>query len=131
MHIKNQKDFWAGVMFVGFGVFFADGIGFGAVAMGGFGFAEVISNLEQKEHREVFTHKVTGLFPTAADFRRMVAPVLRGTMLGSALGVLPGGAALASFGRKHKTPPCSMPVAEAPSRRSNDGPIALPFSIVS
>lgn len=76
-----------------------DGIGFVAVAMGVFGFAEVMGNLEQKEHREVFTNKVTNMFPTKNDFKRMVAPVLRGTMLGSALGILPGGgAALASFG---------------------------------
>ncbi|MBC7413341.1 MAG: tripartite tricarboxylate transporter permease [Herminiimonas sp.] len=77
----------------------ADGIGFVAVAMGVFGFAEVIANLEQKEARELFTSKVTSMFPTREDFRRMVAPVLRGTILGSILGILPGGgAALASFG---------------------------------
>ena len=77
----------------------ADGIGFVAVAMGVFGFAEVIANLEQKEHREVFTSKVTSMWPTKEDFKRMVAPVLRGTILGSVLGILPGGgAALASFG---------------------------------
>jgi TctA family transporter len=77
----------------------ADGVGFVAVAMGVFGFAEVITNLEQKESREVFTDQVTGMFPTVNDFKRMVAPVLRGTMLGSVLGILPGGgAALASFG---------------------------------
>lgn len=76
-----------------------DGIGFAAVAMGVFGFAEVMGNLEQKEKREVFTSKVTNMFPTKDDFKRMVAPVLRGTMLGSALGILPGGgASLASFG---------------------------------
>jgi putative tricarboxylic transport membrane protein len=77
----------------------ADGIGFVAVAMGVFGFAEVISNLEQKEHREVFTNKVSSMFPTRDDFKRMAAPILRGTMLGSVLGILPGGgAALAAFG---------------------------------
>src|ERR687883_602528 len=77
----------------------SDGVGFVDVAMGVFGFAEVIANLEQKEAREVFTNKVTSLFPTKDDFKRMIAPVLRGTMLGSALGILPGGgAALASFG---------------------------------
>ena len=76
-----------------------DGISFVAVAMGVFGFAEIIKNLEQKEHREVFTNKVTSMFPTRDDFKRMVAPILRGTLLGSALGVLPGGgASLASFG---------------------------------
>jgi putative tricarboxylic transport membrane protein len=75
-----------------------DGIGFVAVAMGVFGFAEVITNLEQKEHREVFTNKVTSMFPSKEDFKRMIAPVLRGTALGSVLGILPGGgAALAAF----------------------------------
>src|SRR3954470_20765866 len=77
----------------------ADGIGFVAVAMGVFGFAEVMTNLEQKEHREVFTNKVTSMFPTRDDFRRMFAPIVRGTILGSVLGILPGGgASLASFG---------------------------------
>jgi putative tricarboxylic transport membrane protein len=76
-----------------------DGVGFVAVAMGVFGFAEVITNLEQKEHREVFTSKVSSMFPTREDWKRMIAPVIRGTVLGSALGILPGGgAALASFG---------------------------------
>ncbi|WP_020653093.1 tripartite tricarboxylate transporter permease [Massilia niastensis] len=77
----------------------SDGISFVAVAMGVFGFAEIIKNLEQKESREVFTNKLTTMFPTREDFRRMVAPILRGTLLGSALGVLPGGgASLAAFG---------------------------------
>jgi putative tricarboxylic transport membrane protein len=77
----------------------SDGIGFVAVAMGVFGFAEVISNLEQKENREVFTNKITSMFPSKDDFKRMIAPVLRGTALGSVLGILPGGgAALAAFG---------------------------------
>jgi putative tricarboxylic transport membrane protein len=77
----------------------SDGIGFVAVAMGVFGFAEVITNLERKGVTEVFTNKVTSLFPTKDDWKRMIAPVLRGTTLGSILGILPGGgAALASFG---------------------------------
>ena len=77
----------------------ADGIGFVAVAMGMFGFAEVITNLERKEVREVFTKKVSGLFPSLHDFKRMLAPMARGTTLGSILGILPGGGAvLASFG---------------------------------
>ncbi|MBV0881535.1 tripartite tricarboxylate transporter permease [Noviherbaspirillum sp. L7-7A] len=77
----------------------SDGVSFAAVAMGVFGFAEVMTNLEQKEKREVFTSKITTLFPSKDDFKRMVAPILRGTALGSMLGILPGGgAALASFG---------------------------------
>ena len=76
----------------------ADGIGLVVVAMGVFGFAEVIRNVEQKEVREIFTNKVTILFPTKDDYKRMIAPVLRGTALGSLLGILPGGGAiLASF----------------------------------
>ncbi|WP_454722280.1 MULTISPECIES: tripartite tricarboxylate transporter permease [Cupriavidus] len=75
-----------------------DGLNFVSVAMGVFGFAEIIANLEQKENRETFTDHITNLFPTKADFKRMIPAVLRGTMLGSALGILPGGgAALASF----------------------------------
>jgi putative tricarboxylic transport membrane protein len=76
-----------------------DGLGFVAVAMGVFGFAEIMANLEQKEARETFLKKVTNLWPSKADFKRMIAPILRGTLLGSVLGILPGGgAALASFG---------------------------------
>ena len=76
-----------------------DGLGFVAVAMGVFGFAEIMANLEQKENRETFLDKVTNLWPNKEDFKRMVAPILRGTLLGSVLGILPGGgAALAAFG---------------------------------
>jgi len=77
----------------------SDGIGFVVVAMGMFGTAEIITNLELKDKREIFTAKVTHLFPTKDDFKRAWAPVLRGTALGSFLGILPGGGALlSSFG---------------------------------
>jgi len=76
-----------------------DGIGFVAIAMGVFGFGEIISNLGRPaEHREVFTKDVKGLWPTKQDFKEAAPAVLRGTALGSILGVLPGGGALlASF----------------------------------
>ena len=75
-----------------------DGIDFVCVAMGLFGFAEVITNLSLKENRETFTKRVTGMLPTWVDFRRMMPAILRGTTLGSVLGILPGGGAvLASF----------------------------------
>src|SRR3954471_2243719 len=76
-----------------------DGIGFVVIAMGVFGFGEIISNLGQPaEHREVFTKDVKGLWPTKQDFQDAWPAVLRGTALGSILGVLPGGGALlASF----------------------------------
>ncbi|MBC7732744.1 MAG: tripartite tricarboxylate transporter permease [Bacteriovorax sp.] len=77
----------------------ADGIGFVVIAMGVFGFGEIISNLGQPaEHREVFTKDVKGLWPTRQDFKDAWPAVVRGTALGSILGVLPGGGALlASF----------------------------------
>lgn len=76
----------------------SDGIGLVAVAMGVFGFAEVIANLERKGTDEVFTNKMSSLWPNRKDRKRMIAPILRGTALGSVLGILPGGgAALASF----------------------------------
>jgi putative tricarboxylic transport membrane protein len=76
-----------------------DGIGFVVIAMGVFGFGEIISNLGQPaEHREVFTKDVKGLWPTKQDFKDAWPAVVRGTALGSLLGVLPGGGALlASF----------------------------------
>jgi putative tricarboxylic transport membrane protein len=76
-----------------------DGIGFVGIAMGVFGFGEIIANLSRPaEHREVFTHKVKGLWLTKQEFKEAAPAVLRGTLLGSALGVLPGGGALlASF----------------------------------
>ena len=76
-----------------------DGIGFVVIAMGVFGFGEIIANLGQPaEHREVFTKDVKGLWPTKQDFQEAWPAVLRGTALGSVLGVLPGGGALlASF----------------------------------
>ena len=74
-----------------------DGISFIAIAMGVFGYGEIISNLSKsEEEREVFTAKVTGLMPTAEDFKRMLPAILRGTALGSSLGILPGGGALLS-----------------------------------
>ncbi|KQU84675.1 hypothetical protein ASC78_09235 [Variovorax sp. Root318D1] len=74
-----------------------DGIGFVAIAMGVFGYGEIIANLSRPDdEREVFTAKVSGLFPTKEDFKRMIPAVLRGTALGSSLGILPGGGALLS-----------------------------------
>jgi len=74
-----------------------DGIGFVTIAMGVFGFGEIMANLGRPaEHREVFTKDVKGLWPTKEDFKQAWPSVLRGTALGSILGVLPGGGALLS-----------------------------------
>ncbi|GAB3547654.1 tripartite tricarboxylate transporter permease [Noviherbaspirillum agri] len=75
-----------------------DGINFVIVAMGMFGLGEIIRNLEHEENRTLLVKKVEGLMPTKSDLKRIIGPVLRGTGLGSALGILPGGGAmLASF----------------------------------
>ena len=74
-----------------------DGISFIAIAMGIFGYGEIIANLAQDEgEREVFTAKLHGLMPTREDFRNMFPAVLRGTALGCSLGILPGGGSLLS-----------------------------------
>ena len=76
----------------------SDGIGFISVAMGVFGFAEIISNVDMKENRETFTNKVSGLLLSWADFKNSFGAIVRGTGIGSLLGILPGGGALlASF----------------------------------
>ena len=63
---------------------YADGLNFVAVAVGVFGIAEILRNLENEHERSVLISKVTGLMPTREDFRQMAAPILRGTALGSA-----------------------------------------------
>src|ERR671920_2648935 len=77
------------------------GLNFVSVAVGMFGVAEILRNLEDERARTVVVEKVKNLWPTREDLRRMVAPVLRATGLGSALGILPGGghvlAAFASY----------------------------------
>jgi putative tricarboxylic transport membrane protein len=76
-----------------------DGLGIVSVAMGLFGFAEILTNLESTEKRELITAKVSGLWLTKQQFKDAWPAVLRGTGLGSILGLLPGGGAmLASFG---------------------------------
>ena len=73
----------------------ADGVGFVVIAMGVFGVGEIIARLGRpSEHREVFASEVEGRWPTRADVEEAWPSVLRGTALGSILGVLPGGGAL-------------------------------------
>jgi putative tricarboxylic transport membrane protein len=106
----------------------ADGIGFVVVAMGLFAYSEVIINLGQPKHkREVFMTKVTGLMPTKQDFKDMAPAVLRGTLLGSALGVLPGGGAvLASFASYALEKKIKMKPGEVPFGKGNIRGVAAP-----
>ena len=87
----------SGVMRFDFGIpELSDGIGVVVVAMGLFGFAEIILNLESTEKREVIAARLKGLWFTREQFRQAAPAVLRGTALGSVLGVLPGGGAMLS-----------------------------------
>ena len=107
-----------------------DGISFIAIAMGVFGYGEIIANLATPSaDREVFTAKVKGLMPTGEDFRRMMPAVLRGTALGSVLGILPGGGALmsafASYTIEKKT---QLKPGEVPFGQGNIRGVAGPES---
>ncbi|HEY7230873.1 MAG TPA: tripartite tricarboxylate transporter permease [Pseudolabrys sp.] len=75
----------------------SDGIGFSNVAMGIFGFAEIIRNLEMsQESRDIVKGKIKGLMPTRQDLIDSSGAIARGTILGSLLGILPGGGAVVS-----------------------------------
>jgi TctA family transporter len=76
----------------------SDGVGFVVIAMGMFGLAEIVANLSHEETRTATTTRVKGMLPSREDWRRIFGPIMRGTALGSVLGILPGGGALlASF----------------------------------
>ena len=105
-----------------------DGIGFIVIAMGVFGYGEIISNLSKHEsEREVFTASVSGLMPTKEDFKNMVPAVLRGTSLGAVLGILPGGgavmAAFAAYTLEKKT---KLRPGEVPFGKGNIRGVAAP-----
>jgi TctA family transporter len=73
-----------------------DGIDFAIVAMGVFGFAEILTNLELKDKRVNISDKVGSLYPNRREMREAAPAILRGTALGSCLGILPGGGATLS-----------------------------------
>ena len=73
-----------------------DGLEFVAVAVGLFGISEIMRNLESRDGAQGSVAKVGGLLPTREELKRMIAPMFRGTAIGSFLGVLPGGGALLS-----------------------------------
>ncbi len=76
----------------------ADGLEIAVIGMGVFGFAEILRNLEAPETRQVVQSRIGRVLPTAADLRQSLLPILRGTGVGSFLGLLPGnGAVLAPF----------------------------------
>lgn len=106
----------------------SDGISFVVIAMGVFGYGEIISNLATpSSEREIFTSKVQGLFPTKEDFKRMLPAVLRGTALGCSLGILPGGGAMlsafAAYTIEKKT---KLHAGEVPFGKGNIRGVAAP-----
>jgi TctA family transporter len=107
-----------------------DGVGFVVIAMGVFGYGEIISNLSQpEEDRQVYTAKVQGLFPTMTDIKLMIPAILRGTALGSILGVLPGGGALlAAFAAYTIEKKTALKPGEVPFGQGNIRGVASPES---
>ena len=80
-----------------YGVFkLSEGFEFILVAMGLFGIAEVLANVEQTIKAEVFQTKLRGLLPNREEWRTSAAPIARGSLLGFFIGVLPGGGAIIS-----------------------------------
>jgi putative tricarboxylic transport membrane protein len=78
--------------------FLADGIDFAVLAMGIFGVAEILRNLDHTETRDVVKQAIGRLLPSRDDFRQSAAPIARGTLIGAILGILPGnGAVLGPF----------------------------------
>jgi putative tricarboxylic transport membrane protein len=107
-----------------------DGIGFIVVAMGVFGYGEIIHNLSQTaERRDVSDVKVTHLYPSKEDWKLMMPAVLRGTMLGCALGILPGGGAtLSAFASYTIEKKLKLKKGEEPFGKGNIRGVAGPES---
>lgn len=78
--------------------FLADGIGLISIALGCFGIAEIVKNLDSRNEQTPFNGKIN-LIPTWPEFKRIIPSALRGSVIGSFLGILPGGGpTLAQFG---------------------------------
>jgi len=73
-----------------------DGVGLIPVVMGLFGISEMLLNIEKRIDREIFKTRVKGLLPTVKDWIQAKGAILRGTLIGYFLGILPGGGAVLS-----------------------------------
>ncbi len=67
-----------------------DGVGLVPVAMGVFGIGEILTNLEADIRREVIVQKIGNLFPTRQDWMACKWPIIRGSVIGFFMGILPG-----------------------------------------
>jgi len=113
----------------------SNGIDFVVIAMGLFGYGEIIANLSRgDEKRQVFKVGISKLYPGRKEWRRMTPAIFRGTLIGAVLGVLPGGGAvLSSFAaytaeKKIRLRPGETPLGEgnirgvaAPEAANNSG----------
>lgn len=89
------QDLYTGISRFTFGQpLLGDGLDFVALAMGVFGIGEIIRNLEKGSDRPAPLARLRDLIPTRAELKSIIAPILRGTTMGSILGILPGGGAL-------------------------------------
>jgi putative tricarboxylic transport membrane protein len=73
-----------------------DGVGLVPVVMGLFGISEVLLNVEQSMDHQIFKTNIKHLFPTLKDWAESIWAILRGTIIGFCLGILPGGGATIS-----------------------------------
>jgi putative tricarboxylic transport membrane protein len=71
-----------------------DGVGMSAMVMGIFGIGEILVNLENPEPREIFQTRISHLYPSLKDWRESAWPIVRGSIIGFFLGILPGGGAI-------------------------------------
>jgi TctA family transporter len=99
-----------------------DGIDFAVVAMGVFGFAEIMSNLELRDQRVDITDKVGSLYPNKQEFKEAWPASVRGTALGSCLGILPGGGAVLSSFASYTT---EKKISKNPERFGKGHPAGL------
>ena len=106
-----------------------DGIDYVAIYMGLFGFTEIMVNLQKGEARESLTEKVGSIWPSKKEFLKAIPSISRGTLLGSFLGILPGGGALlASFASYSLEKKLGGTNAEPPFGEGNLNGVAGPES---
>ncbi|CAM5183985.1 TctA family transporter OS=Castellaniella defragrans OX=75697 GN=HNR28_001852 PE=4 SV=1 [Castellaniella defragrans] len=108
----------------------ADGINFVVIAMGLFGYGEIMANLSQTDQkREIFKVKLSSLYPSRKDWSLMTPAIFRGTIIGSLLGILPGGGAvLSSFASYTTEKKVKMKPGEVPFGEGNIRGVAGPES---
>ena len=82
-----------------------DGINIVSIAMGLFGIAEILINIEKATSTEILKTKIKNLFPSVLDWMEAKGAILRGTVLGFFLGIIPGGGAVISLSLIHISEP--------------------------